>query len=369
VPYNFQPLAVTVLLKQQAYTGPAVRIWVRVKNLDSVQQCFQYGEQVTVPAGWSYFWDIPPGDDGSEQLFGVCIGPGETIERLLNVVPSGEFDAGPTGASGEVAVNFVERERGAIGDGDTATVTRYREPVKVTILNALGEGALRPNGVDTVTLTVGVVDATGAPVMDGTLVEIATDLGTVEPSPFTAAAGLPAATADVPAAGSYTGETRNGRVLVTYIAPTQAGDATVSATVGDKQASTVVHIRAATGSTLALAASPRDLSGGASTSTLVATLRDAWGDPVVGATVRIGLADDSGTQGRLGSSDVFTGTTNANGRVSVTFTKARGASGKVVARAEYLATVDGALKAVDTAEVTLQLAAVPSKLYLPTLKK
>ena len=48
---------------------------------------------------------------------------------------------------------FVERERGAISDGDTVTVTRYREPLKITVLNVLGDSALRPNGVDTATLT------------------------------------------------------------------------------------------------------------------------------------------------------------------------------------------------------------------------
>ena len=188
VPYNFQPLEVTAQVKELAYTGPAVPVWLSIKNYDNVQQCFFYGDNVAVPDGWTYFWTIPPGDDGSEQFFGVCIPAGGTIERQLQVIPSGEFDAGPSLASGEVAVTFIERERGAISDSDAVTITRYREPVKVTVLSVLGDSTLRPNGVDTATLTVGVYDCLGAPVQDGTLVEIVTDLGTVEPAPV--AAGL-----------------------------------------------------------------------------------------------------------------------------------------------------------------------------------
>ena len=71
VPYNFQPLEVTAYNPQLAYTGSAVTLWLNIINRDSVTQCFYYGDRVTVPAGWSYFWLRPPGDDGSEQFFGV----------------------------------------------------------------------------------------------------------------------------------------------------------------------------------------------------------------------------------------------------------------------------------------------------------
>ena len=367
VPYNFQPLEVTALTKDLAYTGAVVPVWFRIKNLDSRQQCFYYGDRVTVPDGWSYYWTIPPGDDGSEQLFGVCIPAGGTIERQLNIIPSGEFDAGPSLASGEVAAMFVERERGAISDGDTVTVTRYREPLKITVLNVLGDSALRPNGVDTATLTVEVYDYTGTPIQDGTLVEITTDLGTVEPAPV---AALAAASAAVPAASSYTGDLTDGKEVVTLVAGTQPGDATVTATVNGKTAATVVHIRAASVHTIDLAASPADLSGGATTSTLVATVRDKWGAPVPGVNARIGIADDAGTQGRLnGGADMLTGVTDANGQFAVTFTKTAGATGQVVARADYLAQKDGQLQVIDDAAVTLTLAPIPRNLYLPAVRK
>jgi hypothetical protein len=366
VPYNFQPVAVTAYVKALAYTGPAVSVWVQVRNLDSVTQCFYYGDRVSVPDGWSYFWAIPPGDDGSEQLFGVCIPPGGTIDRQLNVIPSGEFDAGPSLASGEVALAFVERERGAISDGDAVTITRYREAVELNILSALGEGALRPNGVDTTTLTVGVFDFQGTPVQDGTLVEITTDLGTVEPAPLFAA-GSDGALA--PAAGAYTAETKDGKVFVTYIAPAQEGDATVTAAVNGLTASTVVHVRAATAQSIGLTATPGDLTGSATTAALVATVRDQWGAPVAGATVRIGVSDDAGTQGTLGGAETVTKVTNANGRVSATFTKAPGATGAVIVRAEYLAEKEGQLQVLDDADVTLTLSTPERRVYLPSVQK
>jgi hypothetical protein len=367
VPYNFQPLEVTTVVKELAYTGAAVPVYLRVKNLGNVQQCFFYGDKVTVPDGWGYFWTLPPGDDGTEQLFGVCIPPGEMIERQLNVIPSGEFDAGPSLASGEVTVTFVERERGAISDSDAATITRYREAVTVTLLSVTGDAALRPNGVDTTTLTAGVFDFLGTPVQDGTLVEIATNLGTVEPAPVTAA-GARAAGAG-PLAGSYTAETREGKVFVTFVAGTEVGDATVTATVNGKTASARVPIRGASVHTIDLTASPADLSGAAGTSLLVATVRDKWGAPVPGVTVRVGVSDDSGTQGTLGGQKVVAGVSDANGQVGTTFTKAQGAVGTVVARAEYLAQKDGSVQVIDQASVTIQLAAAEQRVYLPAVRK
>ena len=367
VPYNFQPLEVTALTKDLAYTGAVVPVWFQIKNLDSRQQCFYYGDRVTLPDGWSAYWTIPPGDDGSEQFFGVCISAGGTIERQLNIIPSGEFDAGPSLASGEVAVMFVERERGAISDGDTVTVTRYREPLKITVLNVLGDSALRPNGVDTATLTVEVYDYTGTPIQDGTLVEITTDLGTVEPAPV---AALAAASAAAPAASSYTGDLTDGKEVVTLVAGTQPGDATVTATVNGKTAATVVHIRAASVHTIDLVASPTDLSGGATTSTLVATVRDKWGAPVPGVNARIGIADDAGSQGSLnGGADMLTGVTDAKGQFAVIFTKTSGATGQVVASADYLAQKDGQLQVIDDAAVTLALAPIRRNLYLPAVRK
>ncbi len=74
VPFNFQPLEVTILNKEQNYVGGVMALPVRITNLDSRQQCFRgYADSVIVPEGWTFSWTLPPGDDGSEQLFGFCI--------------------------------------------------------------------------------------------------------------------------------------------------------------------------------------------------------------------------------------------------------------------------------------------------------
>ena len=131
-----------------------------------------------------------------------------------------------------------------------------------------------------------------------------------------------------------------------------------------------MHIRAASVHTIDLAASPADLSGGATSSTLVATVRDKWGAPVPGVNARIGIADDAGTQGKLnGGADMLTGVTDANGQFAVTFTKTAGATGQVIARADYLAQKDGQLQVIDDASVTLTLAPVERRIYLPAVQK
>jgi hypothetical protein len=196
---------------------------------------------------------------------------------------------------------------------------------------------------------------------------VITDLGEVEPAPLAAMAAATGAAS--PAAGSYTAETEDGRVVAILTAPTTAGDATVRAVVNGQTATTTVYIRAATAETVDLTATPDDLSAGGTTATLRATVRDTWGDPLPGATVRIGLADDSGTQGTLGGSDVFTGTTNNQGQVQVTFTRAAEGTGKVVARAEYVVIAGGREYVTAEATATITLAPPELRLYLPNVRR
>ena len=188
VPYNFQPLEVTAQSRTCALPlAGGRRAWYQIKKLRQRQQCFFYGDNVTVPEGWSSFWTSPPGDDGSEQFFGVCIPAGGTIERQLLVIPSGEFDAGPSLASGEVAVTFVERERGAISDSDAVTITRYREPLTGHRAQRAGRRSPAPQRRRHAPRSPSAsTTALAAPWQDGTLVEIVTNLGTVEPAPVTA---------------------------------------------------------------------------------------------------------------------------------------------------------------------------------------
>ena len=104
---------------------------------------------------------------------------------------------------------------------------------------------------------------------------------------------------------------------------------------GDATATTVLQIRNPSAATLDLVATPNDLSAGGASSALVATVLDAWGTPVAGQTVRLSVSDDDGSQGTIAGSEVYTGTTNANGQVLAVFSKGQ-AAGTVAVRAEVV---------------------------------
>ena len=99
-------------------------------------------------------------------------------------------------------------------------------------------------------------------------------------------------------------------------------------------ATTTVKIQDAVADSIVFQVTPTDLRAG-TTANLVATVLDQWGDPVVNATVRLGVDGDDGDGGTVTAavanqaqsaavpqaSDVVTLTTNAQGQVSATFTK------------------------------------------------
>ncbi|MEZ4709824.1 MAG: VWA domain-containing protein [Caldilineaceae bacterium] len=358
VPYNFQPVSVVMINKAIDYYGDdSVYLPVQITNHDSVQQCFHYGGYVTVPADWGFLWLPPPGDDGTEQFFGVCIPAGATINRELLVYPAQAFKDSPSLTVGEVNVAFVERERGAISDSDGATITRRRGAAQLTLTNPLGEMALRPTGTDTTTLTLVALDAQGLPVADHTIVNLTTDLGTVE------LGGVSGQNIDV--------VFDKGQAAITFTAPNVEGVAIITATIHSVTASANVYVRKPGVSTIELTATPTDLTGNATASTLVATVRDVWGDPVAGADVRIGVSDDSGTQGTIGGSQVVTGTTNASGQLIGSFGKAINAGGAVNVRAEYFINEAGAIHVVadDSQMLLLGALAVERATYLPLIMR
>lgn len=358
VPYNFQPLAVQVLNPEISFVGGVVAANVQITNHDNVQQCYKgYADSVVVPAGWSYAWTLPPGDDGSEQLFGFCLGAGETINRELLVTPSQAFLAGPSLAKGEVTVAIEESTRGAISANAGATITRYREATQITLVNPLGEATIRPNGIDTATLTLIAYDDTALPVVDGTPINFTTDRG--------------ALTIAGDSGQALTGYTKSGRVTVTFTADTTPGDATVTAELSGLTDTTVVRMAAPGVHTIELAAIPTDLTTGGSSAALVATVRDLWGDPVPNVAVRIGVSDDSGTQGTVNNSELVTGVTDGNGQLTAAFAKAADATGAVIVRAEYFIETDGVVKVIADDRVTLQLSALVTgqRVYLPLVNR
>ena len=115
-----------------------------------------------------------------------------------------------------------------------------------------------------------------------------------------------------------------------------------------------------------LAASPVNLGNG-STSSLTATVLDERGNPVAGKQVRIGV-DGDGQQGTVNGAEVVQGTTNAAGKLVVTFTKVNKAVGVVKVRAELLKPVENGDDVAQSATLTLNLFATRFQ-YLPVIQK
>jgi uncharacterized repeat protein (TIGR01451 family) len=141
------------------------------------------------------------------------------------------------------------------------------------------------------TITATVTDSANNPVPDGTVVSFTTDLGNVSPASATTVNGVATAT----------------------ISSTVAGVATVTATVNGLSATAQVTFTTGPAAQLLLTATPAIIfSNGISQSTVVATVRDAFGNPVSGATVTFlaGIGQFSPTSGASGP----------DGQVTVTLT-------------------------------------------------
>jgi adhesin/invasin len=140
-------------------------------------------------------------------------------------------------------------------------------------------------------LTVTVTDQFGNLVADGTLVSFSTNLGSASPTAATTINGVATAT----------------------LSSTIAGLATVTATAGGVSATAQVTFTTGPAAQLLLTATPALIfSNGISQSTVVATVQDAFGNPVTGALVQF-LA----TSGQL---SLTSGTSSSNGQVTTTVT-------------------------------------------------
>jgi hypothetical protein len=262
---------------------------------------------VSVPKGWVF-----DGSSGSP----FCVAAGATANPIAYLnYPS---DSKPGGVVSTFNATFTEVEEERISGGATATVAFFRPLADVEFDNLWSDTYLRPNGSDTVTMTVNLLDDQGQKSgWSGNLgYDLTTTLGTVT---------------------APTGSFENGTMPIVFTAGTETGEAVITFVLeGSATATTTLQIRNSSATNLEFTASPTDLSNGAETSALVATVHDAWGTPVANQSVRLSVSDDDGDQGAINGSEVFTGTTNANGQVSATFTKAQDATGSVAVRAEVL---------------------------------
>lgn len=343
-PFTFQPLEVTAL-GNGVNDGGLTSLVFRMTNNDTVAHCYDRATQV--PSGWGFDWHMVQ----TEVNFGLCLAAGQTVTRPLEVRMAAVLPNNlPSGASGEVFVTFTEREEGMISDGASATVTRYREPAYLVINNKTLSSYLRPTGVDTTTLSIFIYDDQNVSVADGVEVKLSSTLGSITPA---------------------TALTQKGRVDPTFTAGTSEGRALITAMVGSLVATTTIQIQAPIADNIVLTTTLTELPANVNSATLTAIVRDQWGSPLANQTVRLGVSDD-GKLGTINGSEVMTGTTDANGQVSATFTRGS-QSGTAIIVAALLTVENGqthaALQDKQLIIVAGQGASLDQKLFLPLVRR
>ncbi len=339
-PFNFQPLHIYPPLYQEGYYGTAaVEVVFWAENLHSVEHC--YAVNFSVPDGWTYF---------SPENLGVCIPANTTVPVYAYV--SRPMSDETLGEVGDIVLTLTEIDDGAITASESAQVALFRPPVALEFDNPLESLGLtlRPNGSDTTELTLNLID----------------DLGQIVgiSKPFAGEF-----TVTPPALGTVTLPTSmydNGRLPVIFTAGTSTGAAEISVMAeGGLEASTTVRMAQPVARSLQLTATPTHL-GGVDSSTLVATVLDQYGEPVAGRAVRLSVGDDNGDKGTIGGGETHTGVTNNQGRVTATFSKAAGATGDVVVRAELLGPGD-VVEREEIVLLRLDQVAAGLQLYLPAV--
>ncbi|MBX3012207.1 MAG: hypothetical protein KF832_11905 [Caldilineaceae bacterium] len=343
-PFTFQPLEVTALGNGVNYGGITSLVF-SIKNNDTVDHCYTRSTQV--PSGWAFDCHMPQ----NELNFGLCIAAGQTVTRPLEVrMAAGPSNNLPSGASGEVFVTFIEREAGTISASTSALVTRYRAPAYLVINNKSLSSYLRPTGVDTTTLSIFVYDDQNVSVADGVEVKLTSTLGTITPA---------------------TALTQKGRVDPVFTAGSSVGSALITVMVGNLVATTTVQIQAPMVDNLVLTTTHTTLPAGANSATITALARDQWGDPLANETVRLAVSGD-GTLGSLNGNEVITGTTDANGQLSATFTRGS-QTGTALILAELLTVENGqthaALKAKQPIVIAGEAPSFNQQLFLPLVTR
>jgi len=291
--YTIQPLRVTSMGDGANYGG-VTELQFQFSNYDIHDHC--YWITYDAPEGW---WiDFP------FALPLVCVDAGQTEINTFDVyMTAGVINNLPSGTTGILTLSASELEKGAINDSTSARITRHRQPYRIEIFNPTHY--LRPNG-DTVVIELMVFDVQNVVVADGTLVSFFPTNGSVSPEYAT---------------------TVDGYVRTTFTSGPNLGTAGIAAlTENYTTASTEFQIGNPMPSRIELQVSPNRLpADGLSTATLVATVRDRWGDPSPNQLVRIGVEGD-GQVGTISGDEVVEGYTNADGQFSAIFT-----SGETVA--------------------------------------
>jgi hypothetical protein len=339
-PYNFQPLKVEPSPATiQGFLGQQATVRYAVTNQDVYNHCYYW--EVSVPEGYSFV-------TSSGSPFCVSAGaiayPEAYFTPMTNDLPGG--------ISGEFNATFTEVEEGRIVGGASVKGTHFRNLAAIELQNPGQATYLRPNNTDAVTITALLIDDQGGHNgWSGFLgYELATTLGTVS---------------------APTGAFENGRMPIRFTTGNQSGDALITVNVEGTILTTTLRIREPFATQIDLVATPTDLTGNVNASALVATVRDDQGDPVVGHLVRLSVGSDDGAQGTIAGSEVFTGTTNANGQVTAAFQKGEQSRVSVVVRAEAIIPDGAGYRTTQEDIATLFFEDVPSgnSIRLPWLRR
>ncbi len=337
-PFNFQPLVVAADPPYtEGFYASGAYVGYYATNQDSVEHC--YAVDFKAPDGW---WVNSPYINS-----GICIAAGAT--SYLYTYAGRDLSDQALGETGEVIMTLTEVQEGTMTAAAAAQVALFR-PVAALEFDNRQVGPIRPNGADTVELTLNLYDDLGQSVGYS--------------GPFNGELTVTGGTYSMP-----TGMYEDGRLRIIFTAGNSPGTATLSAMAeGGHTAETTIEMAEASAAAIELTASPVDLSG-ANQSQLTVTVRDLYGDPSPGETVRLVVSDDAGDQGKIAGSDVFEGATNKNGQLKATFVKAAGGKGTVVIRAEMLGPGGEALR---EASVTLYLSGLPAEghgVFLPMVRR
>ncbi|HRQ13209.1 MAG TPA: hypothetical protein PK205_07880 [Promineifilum sp.] len=341
-PYNFQPLVVTAEPGYvEGFYAAGAYVGYVATNQDSVEHC--YGVEFTVPAGW---WVNSPYINS-----GICISAGQS--GYPYTYAGRDLSDETLGEVGEVTMTLTEVDEGAITGSAAARVALFR-PVAAIAFDNRQVGPIRPNGADTVELTLNLYDDLGQSVGYS--------------GPFSGELTVTGGTYTLPV-GMY----EDGRLRILFTAGSAPGIATLSALAeGGNMAETTIEMAEPTAADIQLTASPTNLSN-AGQSALTVTVRDLYGDPSPGETVRLSISDDAGDQGKINGGETFEGATNKNGQMKATFIKTAGGKGTVVIRAELLEPGDpndSDRKVLRETSVTLYLSGAPAggqRIFLPTV--
>nr|HMT19666.1 hypothetical protein [Promineifilum sp.] len=304
-PYNFQPLIVAAEPEYvEGFYAVGAYVGYTAMNQDNVEHC--YVVDFKAPDGW---WINSPYTNS-----GICIGAGQT--GYPYTYAGRDLSDEALGEMGEVIMTLTEVDEGAITASAAARVALFR-PVASIAFDNPQIGPIRPNGADIVELTLNLYDDLGQSVGYS--------------GPFSGELTVTGGAYTLP-----TGMYEDGRLRILFTAGTAPGIATISALAeGGHTAETTIEMADPSAADIQLVASPIDLSDAAQ-STLTVTVRDLYGDPSSGETVRISVSDDAGDQGMINGGEVLEGATNKDGQMKATFVKAAGGEGAVVIRAELL---------------------------------